>query len=156
MKTDKHPGLVSLADRSPEERRRIASAGGIASREARQQRKKLREELEAILSSGDTQEHICAALVSRAKEGDVHAFSTIRDTLGEKIPDRSINVDLDIEMIRSRYGEEIRDLYAKELDNSLAGRESGNLQLLEKLSGDSVEEMRGEAWQRLMEAKENV
>ena len=81
--------LVSLADRTTEEQRAIASAGGKASGEARRKRKTLKEELLLILSDGDIQEKISIALINEAingtNEGSVtKAFEVIRDTIGER------------------------------------------------------------------------
>lgn len=80
-----HPeGLISLANRTKEERSEIARKGGIASSEVRKKRKTLREELLALLEKGDTQEKISLALLQQALDGNVKAFETIRDSIGEK------------------------------------------------------------------------
>lgn len=76
-------GLIPFSERSPEERRELGRKGGIASGEARQQRRALRDELDALLSSGDTQSRLCTALIDRAMSGDANAFRILRDTLGE-------------------------------------------------------------------------
>ncbi|WP_165177594.1 hypothetical protein [Desulfovibrio sp. ZJ369] len=76
--------------RDKEEARKRGRNGGLASGKARQKRKELRELLEVALSmpdeeSGQTNaEAIAAALVVKAKAGDVRAFEVIRDTVGEK------------------------------------------------------------------------
>ena len=85
--------LVSLADRTTEEQRAIASAGGKASGEARRKRKTLKEELLLILSDGDIQEKISLALINEAINGNnagsvTKAFEVIRDTIGEKPADK--------------------------------------------------------------------
>lgn len=81
-----------------EEQRRIASAGGKASVESRRRKKTLREELLAILSDGDTQNKVSLALVQQALLGNVKAFETLRDTIGqkpvEKIEQTSVTIDL--------------------------------------------------------------
>ena len=68
------------------------SRGGRASGEARRKLKKLREYLEIALDK-DTDfegeamsnaEAITVALIRKAKSGDVRAYQTIRDGLGEK------------------------------------------------------------------------
>ena len=79
--------LISLADRSEDERRAIARKGGIASGESRRKRRTLREELDALLSSDAYQEKICTAIIGKAISGDPRAFLAIRDTLGEKPTD---------------------------------------------------------------------
>lgn len=70
--------------RTKKEQREIARKGGIASGEARRKRKTLREELIALLESGDFQEQITLALLDKAKNGDTKAFEIVRDTIGEK------------------------------------------------------------------------
>jgi hypothetical protein len=81
--------LVSLADRTTEEQRAIASAGGKASGEARRKRKTLKEELLLMLSDCDIQEKISLALINEAINGNnagsvTKAFEVIRDTIGER------------------------------------------------------------------------
>ena len=69
------------------------SRGGIASGESRRARKTLREELICLLETGDTQEQISLALIQKALAGDVQAFTTIRDTIGEKpIVEQKVNI----------------------------------------------------------------
>ena len=80
--------LVSLADRTTEEQRAIASAGGKASGEARRKRKTLKEELLLMLSEGETQKSVTIALIEKAMSGDTKAFEVIRDTIGEKPADK--------------------------------------------------------------------
>lgn len=65
-----------------------AKKGGINSGKSRAARKTLREELLALLSKGNTQERMSAAMVDKALNGDVSAFNTIRDTIGEKPVDK--------------------------------------------------------------------
>lgn len=66
------------------------SKGGKASVQARRERKELRERLEVVLelpSANDPSmtnaEAMCRALVDKALEGDVRAFTVVRDTIGE-------------------------------------------------------------------------
>ena len=80
--------LVSLAERTTEEQRAIASAGGKASGEARRKRKTLKEELLLMLSEGETQKSVTIALIEKAMSGDTKAFEVIRDTIGEKPADK--------------------------------------------------------------------
>ena len=76
--------------RDKEEARKRGRNGGLASGKARQKRKELRELLEVALSMPDEErgmsnaEAIAAALVEKAKAGDVRAFEALRDTVGEK------------------------------------------------------------------------
>lgn len=70
-----------------EEARERGRKGGIASGQARRKKRALREYLEARLEimTGDvsTAEAITAALVDKALSGDMRAYETIRDTLGQ-------------------------------------------------------------------------
>ena len=80
----------NLQVRSPNEARKLGALGGKASGESRRRRKQLRELLEVALAMRDeargmsNAEAIAAALVDKAKAGDVKAFETLRDTIGEK------------------------------------------------------------------------
>lgn len=76
--------LITQDKRSPEERREIARKGAEASNKAQRERKTLKEELLLLLSQGDTQEEMSLSLIQQALNGNVKAFETIRDTIGEK------------------------------------------------------------------------
>ena len=76
--------LVSLADRTTEEQRAIASAGGKASGEARRKRKSLKEELLLMLEDEELQQSVAIALIKQAQNGNVKAFGMLRDTIGER------------------------------------------------------------------------
>ena len=91
--------LVSLADRTTEEQRAIASAGGKASGEARRKRKTLKEELLLLLSEGETQQSVTLALIEKAMSGDTKAFEVIRDTIGEKPVDKVMIADVEPSVI---------------------------------------------------------
>lgn len=91
--------LVSLADRTTEEQRAIASAGGKASGEARRKRKTLKEELLLMLSDGKTQQSVTIALIEKAMAGDTKAFEVIRDTIGEKPVDKVMIADVEQSVI---------------------------------------------------------
>jgi len=90
--------LVKMSDWTVEQQREFARAGAKASAESRRRRKTLREELLAILSDGDTQNKVSLALVQQALLGNVKAFETLRDTIGqkpvEKIEQTSVTIDL--------------------------------------------------------------
>lgn len=74
-----------------EEAQRIGSIGGKNSAKKKAERKTLREELLLLLSEGDIQNKISLALLKQAQKGNVKAYETVRDTIGEK-PKESINV----------------------------------------------------------------
>ena len=80
--------LVTLNNRTKSEQREIAQKGGKASAEARKRRKSLKESLELMLENDETQNSVAAALIERARKGDVRAFEVIRDTIGEKPAER--------------------------------------------------------------------
>lgn len=76
---------------SKEESKRRSSNGGKKSVEVRRARKTLKEELLAILSSGNNQERMSLAILEKALGGDTKAFEVIRDTIGEKPVDKTEN-----------------------------------------------------------------
>ena len=97
--------LVSLADRTTDEKREIAKKGGKASGEARRRRKSLKEDLlvalEIVKGDKTIQEIGVEAILKKYMDGEIQAFTTIRDTIGEKPIDKveqeitnSIRVDL--------------------------------------------------------------
>ena len=88
--------LVSLADRTMEERQEIGRVGGIKSGESKRRMKTFREELQQLLQmeilnkNGEkisTQQNINSALIIKAAKGDVRAYEVIRDTLGQRPKD---------------------------------------------------------------------
>lgn len=96
--------LVSLADRTTEEKREIGIKGGIASGEARREKKMIKDNIELLLSlpikNAKTKEQLkqlgiddnemnnqmalVIAMYQKALKGDVSAFNTLRDTIGQK------------------------------------------------------------------------
>ncbi len=97
--------LISFATRSPRERKEIAIRGAKKSHENRKRRETLKETLLLLLATNNAQQHITTALLEKAMSGDVKAFETIRDTIGEKQKEvvqqeikaevkASVNVDL--------------------------------------------------------------
>lgn len=100
--------LKSLADRTPEERKRIASAGGRKSRETYKARKTMREMLRELLDARETNDQyismmrkrgfnkseitnqavILMAQMEKAKKGDVRSAVFLRDSVGEKPADK--------------------------------------------------------------------
>jgi hypothetical protein len=91
--------LIPTNKRSKEEARRISSNGGKKSGEVRRKRKALREELLALLSAGNTQKNISLALIDQALNGNVKAFETIRDTIGEKPVEKVVMSEVDPNVI---------------------------------------------------------
>lgn len=86
--------LKPNSERTPEERKELAKKAGIKSGEKRRERKALKELLEIALAlpneeSGERNEMaITTALIKQAIKGNVLAYTTIRDTLGEKPIDK--------------------------------------------------------------------
>lgn len=78
--------------RSVSEAREKGKVGGIASGKARRNRKTLKEELIALLETGDNQVKLSVALLTSALDGNVKAFEVIRDTIGEK-PKEEISIE---------------------------------------------------------------
>lgn len=92
--------LRPLNTKTKEEQREIARMGGKKSGEVRRKRKTMREELLAILSSGDTQNRISLALVQEALRGNnagsvTRAYEVIRDTVGEKPVEKVMVAEVD-------------------------------------------------------------
>lgn len=81
--------------RTKSEAREKGKKGGIKSGEVRAQRKTLKEELLALLEvkveDKTMQEKISFSLIQEALSGNVKAFETIRDTIGEK-PQDKVNI----------------------------------------------------------------
>lgn len=80
--------LIPLNKRTPEERKEIAKKGAEATNKLLKERKTLAEELLLILSQGDTQQRISTALIEKCLSGDIRAFETLRDTIGEKCTEK--------------------------------------------------------------------
>lgn len=96
--------LIPFNKLTEEEQREIARKGGIASGESRRKRKTLKEELIMLLESDNNNNKISTAILKKALDGDIQAFTTIRDTIGEKPTDKieqelisTIRVDIDEE-----------------------------------------------------------
>jgi len=105
--------LVSLADRTTEEQREIATKGGIKSGQVRAERKKFKELFENYLEKKITNEQIkeqmkqfgftdeeCTnknamvfAQYKEALKGSTQAFVAVRDTMGEKPIEKVENIN---------------------------------------------------------------
>lgn len=97
-----HENLVSLGERTTDEQRKIAKAGGVASGKARRRKRTLQEAAQLILNAPANQKHtkimsacgipenactngmaIIATAVMKAADGDLKAAEFVRDTAGE-------------------------------------------------------------------------
>ena len=87
---------------SEEEHKELSRKGGKASGEAKRKRKSIRECLEYLLEQDESEyllergvmsgiEAMCYGIYRKAVEGDIRAFITVRDSIGEK-PVNKINV----------------------------------------------------------------
>lgn len=92
-----HENLIPTNKRSKDEARELGRKGGIASGKARRERKTLKDELIMLLEDDDNNKKISVALLKRALDGDISAFTTIRDTIGEKPTDK-IEADVNSEV----------------------------------------------------------
>ena len=83
------PNLVSLADRTTDEQRKIARMGGVASGKARREKRDLKQALSVLLDENVTIDGVdlvgvdalALAVFKKAIRGDVRAFAEIRDSL---------------------------------------------------------------------------
>lgn len=88
--------LITNSERTPSERRTIASNGGKKSGEVRAKNKSIREALQAMLKGQlevdgkklSGYDAIAASVIKEALGGNVQAFKEIRDTIGEKPTDK--------------------------------------------------------------------
>lgn len=90
------------------EQRAISSKGGIASGEARRNKKLLRECLEILLEkemkgkNGETMsgaEALATKLFAEAMKGNVKAFEVLRDTAGQKPVEKIVVSEIDSDVI---------------------------------------------------------
>lgn len=94
--------------RTTEEQREIARLGGKASAEARRRKKDLRLALEMLLEKDfkdkngniiSGTEAVTAKLFEQAMKGNIKAFETIRDSVGQKMPERIMIAEVDQSVI---------------------------------------------------------
>ena len=77
--------LVSLADRTQQERNEIARKGAIASNKVQKEKKLFKQAIEEKL--GQSLDTMVDAMIKQANEGNVKAFEVLRDTAGQN-PDK--------------------------------------------------------------------
>ena len=100
--------LIPMNKRTKEEQREIARMGGIASGEVRKEKKLIKDQFNLLLSlplkdpkakkqlqslgidvdNLDNQMAMVISMWQKAIKGDVNAFNSIRDTIGEKPTDK--------------------------------------------------------------------
>lgn len=112
-----------------EEAREIGRKGGKASVVARNKKKSLREALEALLSSnykrdGQTlsgYDELALGIYAKAKMGDVAAFNSIRDLIGEK-PKETLALESDVvQAIKIKFVDKSNKNTKKEVDPKIVG-----------------------------------
>lgn len=98
--------LVSLADRTTEEKREIAIKGGIASGKARQEKATMRKTLEMLLNEknnkGKTYRELSTlGLIKGAVDGKAENYKIMLQLLGELEQEISATPELKIEIINN-------------------------------------------------------
>lgn len=100
--------LIPQSKRTKEEQREIARQGGLASGRARAEKRDLRRALEALLEkeytdkNGNTltgTEAITVKLFEQAMKGNIRAFETLRDTVGQKPIEKVMVAEVEPEVI---------------------------------------------------------
>lgn len=104
--------LIPNSKRSPEEVRENQRRGGINSGKSRREKRDLRRALEMLLEkeykdkAGNSltgTEAISAKLFEQAMKGNIRAFETLRDTVGQKPVDKvEMKTDVNIEESTAR------------------------------------------------------
>lgn len=104
--------LKDLRDRTPEERKRIATMGAYASNKKKKEMKTMRETLKAILEQEYKQtgltyrEMANLGLIKGAVKGNPLAYKTIIETLGESALNETNGVLTDlVEALKNAKGE---------------------------------------------------
>lgn len=112
--------LKPNSERTAEEIQELTRKAGIASGKARREKKNLRLALEALLEKKTTDPEtgkrmtgadlITAKLFEQAAQGNVKAFETLRDTVGQapvqKVMLAEVDADIIAEVESAVYGEE--------------------------------------------------
>lgn len=102
MVTEKQKQNLKPRKITSEEAKRMGSNGGKKSVEVRRERKKIKEDLIAMLgtamSNGKTiQESWMTALAKKLLSGDIPTSVFVRDTVGEK-PKEEVSVDMPVKI----------------------------------------------------------
>lgn len=108
-KKRRYPGLRSISELPPEEQLEIRRRAAKTTNEKYKQRKKLGEQLIALLMNDGLQENMCLSMIKAVIEDhNASAFVAIRDTIGEKPVDFAVNVGMSDEEARIKALEEAR------------------------------------------------
>lgn len=106
-RSDGYKNLKPMNKRTKADVKKITSKGGKKSGEVRAERKKLKDELIMLLATDDNQYKMSSTLVKQAIKGNLSAFLTIRDTIGEKPVDKVENTNVD--MTLEEYLKKVED-----------------------------------------------
>lgn len=127
--------LVQNKERTPSERRKSAQKAGIASGEARREKRHIQDALQKALKGtykigdpekGNTEElggydAMAVSMIKAAIGGDVKAFIAIRDTIGEK-PKETLEVeDSSLSGIKIKFVNKSNTNQKKEKDPKIVG-----------------------------------
>lgn len=122
--------LIPNSERTPEELREMTRKGGIRSGEVRREKKMIKDQLKLLLSlplkdpkakkqlqelgidldNIDNQMAMVISMWQKAIKGDVQAFNSIRDTVGEK----------PIEKVEQNINAEVLDKQRNAIDDVIA------------------------------------
>lgn len=94
--TDKTKNLIPQSKRTKSEQREIATKGGIASGEARREKKIIKDEILKRMKESDWEE-MMTNMIQRAKGTD-KGFEVFRDSIGQK-PITEIDANIDSEIV---------------------------------------------------------
>ena len=106
--SDGDKNLIPMNQRTKEEQREIARKGGIASGEARREKRDLKRALEMLLEKEYTDkkgksktgaELLVFKQFEKALAGDTRAFEVVRDTAGQKPVDKVVVSEVDQSVI---------------------------------------------------------
>lgn len=121
--------LKSNSERTPRERKKLASKAGKASGEARKKKAQLREALQQALNGKYSVDNnvlngfdaIAFSMIKEAIGGNVQAFKEIRDTIGEK-PKDTVELESDsLASIKIKFVNKSNPRSTKEQDPKIIG-----------------------------------
>lgn len=138
MARPQEKNLKSLADRTKEEQRRIASMGGKASGEARRRKKSMKESFEALFDMQASDKYknafkkqgydvpdnltmeqtLVLSMMAKAIAGDARMASLVLDVMGEKQSDRLKRKELEL---KEKMASDTKNEALERLDDILRG-----------------------------------
>lgn len=138
MARPQEKNLKSLADRTKEEQRRIASMGGKASGEARRRKKSMKESFEALFDMQASDKYknafkkqgydvpdnltmeqtLVLSMMAKAIAGDARMASLVLDVMGEKQSDRLKRKELEL---KEKMANDTKNEALEKMDEILRG-----------------------------------